>query len=182
MSAGSKKLIKPRNDCSTMPYSWWVMVSIVEARGAVTSRQVHDQIAQQFPEIIANYASEEASRWALNDTMVRFNDKGICTRELSPDAVGNRKQRIRQYVYSLSPLGELLMKKFVAHCESGANPAELYSRQIRIFTADRLEVNNNPISPILNKIKPTRIISKRSKYTPKVTPKTHPNLFRGVAT
>lgn len=177
MSAGSKKLIKPRNDCSTMPYSWWVMVSIVEARGAVTSRQVHDQIAQQFPEIIANYASDEASRWALNDTMVRFSDKGICTRELSPNAVGNR----RQYVYSLSQLGELLMKNFVTHCESGANPAELYSRQIRIFTADRLAVNNNPISPILNKIKPTRITSKRSKYTPKVTPKTHPFFFRGVA-
>ena len=149
---------------ATMPPSWWAVLMILEDKAPKTAGMLAAKILELFPKLVNHEAkaSSQAASIARICSSLRFNDL-ICG--------AGKKSRSTQY--TIRPDGVALIDFFVAYVDGGGCRDALYStkysaavEESRFFT-------------------PTLVMAEvpavTRGYVPRVTPRSHPHLFRLIA-
>lgn len=158
---------------TTMAPSWWFVLAMFEGGEILTAGVIRNKVIELLPELVAACDSEHGQLASMAAICRGMREHGILEAVVEPRA--NKPAQ-----YKITETGEKLNNFYVDFCDAGNNPARLYSPRFKssVITKSRRGIKEMcaEVKTFLPEIKP----KKTAGYIPKVTPRSHPHLFRGV--
>ena len=159
---------------TTMATSWWFVLALFEGGEILTAGIIRAKVIELLPELVAACDSEHGQLASMAAICRGMREHGILEAVVEPKA--NKPAQ-----YKITETGEKLNKFYVDFCDAGNNPVRLYSSRFKsseITKSKRgIKEMSAEVTPFLPEIKPKKVTG----YIQKVTPRSHPHLFRGVA-
>lgn len=149
---------------ATMPPSWWAVLMLLEDKTPKTAGMLATRLLEIFPELVNHDALPQSQAASI---------ARICSSLRANDLICGIGKKSRSTQYSIRPNGIALIDFFAAYVGGGGRKDALYSTK---YSAAAEESRF---------FRPTLVMSEVPAvvrgYQPKVTPKSHPHLFRLIA-